>query len=127
VKGFFIFIAVLIALMIWANESVTREDIIKYAKDQKSEDWTPKIEYYLGVYDYTRSDWTKAAPTFETLLADYPTGYYSANSVFKLGDCYYHMARRNDAVAQYQHYLEVWPDGELKDLAAKNVEMLRNQ
>jgi TolA-binding protein len=126
VKGFFIFIAVLIVAMWWASENFSRPAIIQYAKDQKSEEWTPKIEYYLGVFDYTRSDWIKAATTFETLLADYPTGYYSPNSVFKLGDCYYHMAKRQDAVAQYQHYLEQWPDGELKDLAAKNVEMLRN-
>jgi TolA-binding protein len=124
VKGFFIFVGALVALMWWGSENVTEPKILQYAKDQKSDDWTPRLEYWTGLVEYTRSDWAGTITAYEQLLTDYPTGYYSPLATLKLADSYYHVARRQDAVAQYQHYLDQWPDGEQANLAKKSVELL---
>jgi TolA-binding protein len=125
-KGFFIFLLLIVAGMWWASKNVTEPNVLKYAKDKNSDSLSPKLEYYTGVYAYSTSDWAGTEAAFMQLLTDYPTGYYAPEATIKLGDALYHEGRRQDSLAQYQHYLEQWPDGELATIAKKNVENLGN-
>lgn len=124
-KKFAVFILLLFAFGTWFHSRVSPESVLTFAKRKNHPEWSPKLEYWLGLYHQTRDQHAQAEAAFTQLLTEHPSSYYAPAARIKLGSTYYRTGERARSMEQFQIYLEQYPDGEFKSIAQKNIEMLK--
>ena len=106
--------------------------------------------YQKGIDRYPKSDWVddaiynkawcfvhqgrneEAVPFFEEIVEKYGDGYYGPRSQFSLGDHYYNLQQYDKATAEYEKFLQLFPNhkrarraqlllGELAEIEAYNL------
>jgi TolA-binding protein len=126
-KKLFLVILLGIGGWYWAKENLQSQKIMAYAQKKKDPQLSPKIEYYLGLYHETRTEYPRAVQVFEQLLTDYPSSQFAASALIKLAASYERNGRRDDALNAYRTYLERWPNGDRAGLAQSNADRLANR
>jgi len=126
-KKLLIFALVVGGIFYFIQQNVTPASILQMAKDRPSETWSPRTEYWLGVYHYTQNRYPDSEEAFTQLLTDYPSSYYAPEARIKLAMDYEAAMDRDKSLEQYKKYLEDYPDGPQAPLARKNADMLINR
>lgn len=107
------------------TRKVKLDDPLAYAAKYKKQSWSPAADYYIGVVYYQRSDYPRAQAAFTQLLADHATSQYTQKGLMYLADSAEEnrdYAASKEALARY---LEEYPEGKDKELAAKKLDILR--
>ena len=75
----------------------------------------------IGDFYFKRGEHQAAAARYRSLLNTYPGLGLDAESLFKLGTCYEHMRRYDEALRLFFVVLENYEDTELAVLAAERI------
>lgn len=110
-KKWFFIIAVVAGLGFYVRSHYTFKDVLSYSKSRPDPKVSPKLDYYVGMAHYLRSEYPESAEAFEQLLADYPTCQYAPQALYKLGTIYIDQMQWEKARTHLQRYLDDYPDG----------------
>ena len=124
---FWIFVALVVGGWWYVTHHVNFDSTLEYTRSHKDKDWAPKVDYWIGIAYYQRTDYDHAKAAFNQILTEYPTSYYSAHALLKLSE----MAEDNrewaasrDALSKY---LEDYPDDPERKIAERRFEIIRNR
>ena len=126
-KKYLIGLALLYGGYYYYTRYVSVGDPIEFAKAHKKEDWAPAVEYYAGIVYYQRSDYPKAQAAFTQLLADYPTGQYTAKALLKVTDAAENNRDWETAKSSLVRFLDEFPGDKETDFARKKLELMKYQ
>jgi len=75
-----------------------------------SPDKQSKSSLYAAAYQLFKSgNYTKAREAFQSFLAAYPTGEYSDNAQFWIGECYFYEKQYEKAILEYDNVTKKFP------------------
>ena len=94
-----------------------------------------KAQYYLAMSHYKREEYILAAYEFDFLLKNYPTSEFAEQARFNVAMCYYELSPDYEldqlytryAIASFQIFLDLYPDGKLAPDAEAKIFALRNK
>ena len=76
-----------------------------------SSDKQSKASQYAAAYQlYKKGNYTKAREAFQSFLAAYPTGEYSDNAQFWIGECYFNERQYEKAILEYDNVTKKFPN-----------------
>jgi len=109
----------------YVSRHVHFHDSLAYAKKNPDPVWAPKIDYYVGMIYYRRSEYPLAQEAFTQLLTDYPTCQYAASALITLAGAA--QENRDFKVARdaLVRYVEEFPDGKDITVARKQLEIIK--
>jgi outer membrane protein assembly factor BamD (BamD/ComL family) len=122
-----IFLFVVVCALFFIRSRYNGGDVLKLAHDNKDNFISPSVDYYVGMGYYARSEYEPAINAFNQLLTDYPTGQYTEDGLFRMGDSYENLMRWDGAKAAYQQYLDQFPGGKYKNLVQRRADQIRNR
>ena len=110
-KKWFIILGIVVGLGFYVKSHYTFKDVLAYSKSHPDPKMSPKIDYYVGVAHYMRSEYAESAEAFEQLLSDYPTCQYAPRALLKLGTMYIDRREWEKAKVHLERYVEDYPNG----------------
>lgn len=113
-------LAIVGALGWYVRTHYTFNDALAYATRNPDRDLSPKIEYYVGMAYYMRTDLQGATSAFNLLLTDYPTCQYAPKSLLRLGTIQMEEKKWEEARVSLQRYMDEFPSG-------PDIEIVRNK
>ena len=119
-KAFVIFIA-LVTVGFWCVKTWhVFHRVLIYAKENPSPS-TPKVEYYMGMFYYTKGNYPNALEAFNYVLTDHPTSYYAPKALFRVGTTYEEMEEWTKARETYEKHKEQYPESPKKKLVERKI------
>ena len=101
------------------------QDALVYAQKHPDPKWSPRIDYWVGMYYYHRGDFPKAQEAFTQLLTDYPTGQYAADGLQLLGFAAEENHDWAPAKGALYRYIQEYPDGKERAVVDKKLELIK--
>jgi tol-pal system protein YbgF len=79
-------------------------------QDSSSSDKQSKASQYAAAYQlFKNGNYTKAREAFQSFLTAYPTGEYSDNAQFWIGECYFFEKQYEKAILEYDNVTKKFP------------------
>ena len=125
IKKWLIIFAIFIAATVYIRKNYGYEDVLKYSKENPHSEWSPKIDYYVGMAYYMRDDYPEARGAFDQLLTGYPTSQYAPKALLRKGTIEMSMRKWGDARRSFETYMKEWPEGGDMDKVKKKYEFIK--
>jgi TolA-binding protein len=109
----------------YSGQMTPLEAALDHAKKKPDPVWSPRIQYWVGMIYYQRSEFPQAQATFNALLTDYPTCHYAPDGLIKLNLAAQENKDWETAKAALARYVEEYPKEKQIDMARKSLEQLR--
>lgn len=127
VRGFLIVVGVLVGGMILAHIALQNGILLRYLDEHPDPQMVPAVEYYVGHGYYLFQDLPEAATYFIRIAEGYPRSKYADDAYFNyvqtLDDM---MIAHRQVSAEYQKYLDRFPNGKYVMLARRRMDAYRH-
>ena len=102
---------------------------------QKATDNAQESLYMLAMTEYNARDWEGAAATFKKYFQVYPKGHYAEKAAYYIGMSLFNstpeprldQSQTVNAIAAFQEYLDIFPDGEDRETAQQKLFELQDK
>ncbi len=124
-------IVCLIGIGIWygygkyAGALSPMEMALEHSRKNPNPDWSPRIQYWVGVVYFQQAKYRPAQETFQGLLKEYPTCQYAPDSLFKLNLAAQENREWEVAKGALARYIEEYPKGDNAAAAKTGLDQLR--
>lgn len=109
-KKFVLFLAVVGLAWWWISGHYTAKDLLAWSDTHKNYPVAEKMDYYVGMYHFVRTENGKAEEAFNQLLANHTTASaYAPQALLRLGDIYQDETKWEKAAVTYEDFLEYYP------------------
>ena len=111
----------------YASRHYDFDQTLAYAKKNTAKEWSPAVEYYVGLAYYHRAEFPKAQEAFTQLLTDHATSHYAPKALVRQSEVA--MENRDWATAKMavDQFLQDYPDRPEARLVEKRKELLYNK
>ena len=124
-KALFLKFFAFVALVVYIRANYSIDDVFKFAQKKAHPVHTPRVEYYIGWYHYRGDREERAHSAWGTLLAEYPTSYYSPPALYRRGLLYRQDQKWAQARSMFEKYMEEFPEGKEIHLVNKKYEKIK--
>ena len=100
------------------------EGMINVAVKRPDPVWSPRLEYWVAMIYYQKSDYGKAQEVFTKLLTDYPTAYCAPKALIRLNLSAQENRDWGAAKLALGRYIEEYPGGKDIALAKSSLDKL---
>ena len=123
---------IIVLLVVWGafyyvGHHYDLNDTLKWAKKNRQSPWAPKVDYYVGLIYYQRSQFGPAQEAFTQLLTDFPTAQYAPKALIRMADAAESNLNWEAAKGALSRYLEEYPEGQDLEIAKKRLDILKYQ
>jgi TolA-binding protein len=118
-KGIIIFFAVVIAGMIYIQQSLQNGRVLRYIDTHQEQKGVPETTYYVGQGYYLFQNLLDATTYFLRVAQRYPNHPLADDSYFYYLQCLDEMSSvdRHELIEGYQAYIDKYPNGKHVEIA----------
>ncbi|MBI4677473.1 MAG: tetratricopeptide repeat protein [Elusimicrobia bacterium] len=101
------------------------EGMLNVAQKHPDPEWSPRLEYWVAMVYYQKSDYGKSQEVFNRLLTDYPTTYYAPKALIRLSLSAQENRDWETAKDALARYVERFPEGKDSSMAKATLDKLK--